>query len=138
MKCPFEPLDRAIVEYQDPAKADKICKIQKDLDDTMDIMVSGGQRAAAGGGGRRRAVAGGGGRAGGRRWWYRQRARHKQMPLFVSLRETDLVACGPLALVAHPFTIYCPRSHRIVAQNHRQCAGARRQARHASRKVQRP
>ena len=38
MKCAFEPLDKAIIEYQDPAKADKICKIQKDLDDTMDIM----------------------------------------------------------------------------------------------------
>ncbi len=31
-------LDKAIVEYQDPSKADKITKIQKDLDDTMDVM----------------------------------------------------------------------------------------------------
>jgi len=37
-KLPFEQLDKAIVEYQDPAKADKITKIQKDLDDTMDVM----------------------------------------------------------------------------------------------------
>mmetsp|Transcript_12333 Transcript_12333/g.20043 ORF Transcript_12333/g.20043 Transcript_12333/m.20043 type:complete len:201 (+) Transcript_12333:134-736(+) len=34
----FEPLDKAIVDYQDPAKADKITKIQKDLDDTMEVM----------------------------------------------------------------------------------------------------
>ena len=39
-KCPFGPLDTALVEYQDPAQADKITKIQKDLDDTMNIMVS--------------------------------------------------------------------------------------------------
>lgn len=35
---PFEPLEKALVEYQDPSKADKITKIQKDLDDTMEVM----------------------------------------------------------------------------------------------------
>mmetsp|Transcript_16191 Transcript_16191/g.31331 ORF Transcript_16191/g.31331 Transcript_16191/m.31331 type:complete len:201 (-) Transcript_16191:397-999(-) len=35
---PFEALDKAIIEYQDPAKADKITKIQKDLDATMEVM----------------------------------------------------------------------------------------------------
>jgi synaptobrevin family protein YKT6 len=34
----FEPLARAIVDFQDPAKADKITKIQKDLDQTMEVM----------------------------------------------------------------------------------------------------
>ncbi|GBG24558.1 Synaptobrevin-like YKT6 [Hondaea fermentalgiana] len=34
----FEPLDQAIIEYQDPSKADKISKIQKDLDATMEVM----------------------------------------------------------------------------------------------------
>mmetsp|Transcript_21485 Transcript_21485/g.37976 ORF Transcript_21485/g.37976 Transcript_21485/m.37976 type:complete len:201 (+) Transcript_21485:155-757(+) len=37
-KIPFEALDKAIVEFQDPAKADKITKIQKDLDQTMEVM----------------------------------------------------------------------------------------------------
>lgn len=34
----FAPLNQAIAEYQDPQKADKICKIQKELDDTMEVM----------------------------------------------------------------------------------------------------
>ena len=34
----FEPLAKAIVDFQDPAKADKITKIQKDLDQTMEVM----------------------------------------------------------------------------------------------------
>lgn len=34
----FEPIDKAIVEYQDPTKADKITKIQKDLNETIDVM----------------------------------------------------------------------------------------------------
>ena len=34
----FPEIDKAITEYQDPAKADKITRIQKDLDDTMNIM----------------------------------------------------------------------------------------------------
>jgi len=37
-KLAFEPLDKAIVDCQDPAKADKITKIQRDLDETMDVM----------------------------------------------------------------------------------------------------
>jgi synaptobrevin family protein YKT6 len=37
-KINFDPLTKALVEYQDPAKADKITKIQQDLDQTMDIM----------------------------------------------------------------------------------------------------
>lgn len=36
--CPA--LDKAIKEYQDPTKADKITKIQKDLDETIGVMVS--------------------------------------------------------------------------------------------------
>ena len=34
----FPEIDTAITEFQDPAKADKITRIQKDLDDTMNIM----------------------------------------------------------------------------------------------------
>lgn len=34
----FDPINKAIVEYQDPSKVDKISKIQKDLNQTMDIM----------------------------------------------------------------------------------------------------
>mmetsp|Transcript_15974 Transcript_15974/g.40390 ORF Transcript_15974/g.40390 Transcript_15974/m.40390 type:complete len:201 (-) Transcript_15974:1438-2040(-) len=34
----FEGLKKAIVEYQDPSKADKITKIQQDLDQTMEVM----------------------------------------------------------------------------------------------------
>mmetsp|Transcript_19984 Transcript_19984/g.29563 ORF Transcript_19984/g.29563 Transcript_19984/m.29563 type:complete len:200 (+) Transcript_19984:49-648(+) len=34
----FEPMNQAILEYQDPAKADKITKIQKDLDDTTEVL----------------------------------------------------------------------------------------------------
>eukprot|EP00953_Heterococcus_sp_UTEX-ZZ885_P006033 3723-Heterococcus_DN1.PRE.2 len=34
----FAPLNQAIIDYQDPAKADKITKIQKDLDDTTTVL----------------------------------------------------------------------------------------------------
>jgi synaptobrevin homolog YKT6 len=34
----FAPLNQAIIDYQDPAKADKITKIQKDLDDTTNVL----------------------------------------------------------------------------------------------------
>ena len=34
----FEPINTYIVEYQDPQKVDKITKIQKELDSTMDVM----------------------------------------------------------------------------------------------------
>ena len=34
----LDALDKAIVEYQDPTKADKITKIQKDLNETIDVM----------------------------------------------------------------------------------------------------
>lgn len=34
----FEPLNDAIVKYQNPVEADKITKIQKDLDETIDIV----------------------------------------------------------------------------------------------------
>ena len=34
----FDPVTEAIVKYQDPQAADKICKIQKELDETMDVM----------------------------------------------------------------------------------------------------
>jgi len=34
----FEPLEGYIVKYQDPAAADKVTKIQKDLDDTTQIL----------------------------------------------------------------------------------------------------
>ena len=34
----FELSEKAIVEYQDPTKADKITKIQKDLNETIDVM----------------------------------------------------------------------------------------------------
>eukprot|EP00945_MAST-04E_sp_MAST-4E-sp1_P005534 g5534.t1 len=36
----FAPLTEAIQKYQDPNEADKICKIQKELDDTMNVMHS--------------------------------------------------------------------------------------------------
>ncbi|CAM9420158.1 unnamed protein product [Chrysoparadoxa australica] len=36
----FPPLDKAIIEYQDPAKADKITKIQRDLDETTNVLHS--------------------------------------------------------------------------------------------------
>ena len=36
----FAPLVEAIQKYQDPNEADKICKIQKELDDTMNVMHS--------------------------------------------------------------------------------------------------
>jgi len=35
---PFPSLDTALVKFQDPAEADKIMKIQKDLDETVNIM----------------------------------------------------------------------------------------------------
>jgi synaptobrevin family protein YKT6 len=35
----WAPLQEAITEYQDPAKADKITAIQKELDDTTQILV---------------------------------------------------------------------------------------------------
>ncbi len=35
----FPPLEKAVKEYQDPTKADKISKIKKDLDETTDILV---------------------------------------------------------------------------------------------------
>ncbi|KAG5192655.1 soluble NSF attachment protein receptor [Tribonema minus] len=34
----FAPMQQAIVDYQDPAKADKITKIQRDLDDTTNVL----------------------------------------------------------------------------------------------------
>lgn len=34
----FNHMNKAIADYQDPQKADKICKIQKELDDTMGVM----------------------------------------------------------------------------------------------------
>eukprot|EP00924_Labyrinthula_sp_SR-Ha-C_P002988 maker-scaffold_58-snap-gene-0.19-mRNA-1 protein AED:0.01 eAED:0.01 QI:154/1/1/1/1/1/2/1105/202 len=34
----FEELKKAIVEYQDPSKADKLTKIQKDLNETIEVM----------------------------------------------------------------------------------------------------
>ena len=34
----FEPVVHAINHFQDPQEADKICKIQKQLDDTMNVM----------------------------------------------------------------------------------------------------
>jgi len=34
----FEPLEGYLVKYQDPAAADKVTKIQKDLDDTTQIL----------------------------------------------------------------------------------------------------
>ena len=37
-ELPFEYIKRAIVDFQDPAEADKITKIQKDLDETIDIV----------------------------------------------------------------------------------------------------
>lgn len=37
-KIAFPALDTAIKEYQDPTKADKITKIQKDLDETIGVM----------------------------------------------------------------------------------------------------
>ena len=36
--APFPPLNSAIVEYQDPAKADKLTKIQRDLDETTQVL----------------------------------------------------------------------------------------------------
>mmetsp|Transcript_34451 Transcript_34451/g.53790 ORF Transcript_34451/g.53790 Transcript_34451/m.53790 type:complete len:205 (+) Transcript_34451:117-731(+) len=35
---PFPPLEQALTEYQDPAKADKITKIQKDLEETKQVL----------------------------------------------------------------------------------------------------
>jgi synaptobrevin family protein YKT6 len=35
----WAPLQEAITEYQDPAKADKITAIQKELDDTTAVLV---------------------------------------------------------------------------------------------------
>jgi synaptobrevin family protein YKT6 len=35
---PFPPIGSAIVEYQDPAKADKLTKIQRDLDETTAVL----------------------------------------------------------------------------------------------------
>lgn len=34
----FPPMDKMIVDYQDPAKADKITKIQRDLDETTEVL----------------------------------------------------------------------------------------------------
>ena len=34
----FEPLEGYLVKYQDPAAADKVTKIQKDLDETTQIL----------------------------------------------------------------------------------------------------
>ncbi len=36
----WAPVQEAITEYQDPAKADKITKIRRDLDETTEILVS--------------------------------------------------------------------------------------------------
>lgn len=36
---PFAPLDKALVEYQDPRKVDKIMRIQQDLEETKDVLV---------------------------------------------------------------------------------------------------
>ena len=36
---PFAPLDKALVEYQDPKKVDKIVKIQADLEETKEVLV---------------------------------------------------------------------------------------------------
>ena len=36
---PFAPLDKALVEYQDPKKVDKIMKIQADLEETKEVLV---------------------------------------------------------------------------------------------------
>jgi synaptobrevin family protein YKT6 len=33
----YPPLEKALVEYQDPGKADKITKIQKDLEETKQV-----------------------------------------------------------------------------------------------------
>jgi synaptobrevin homolog YKT6 len=35
----WAPVQEAIKEYQDPAKADKITKIRRDLDETTEILV---------------------------------------------------------------------------------------------------
>ncbi|CAN0242002.1 unnamed protein product, partial [Discosporangium mesarthrocarpum] len=35
----FPPMEKAIIDYQDPAKADKITKIQRDLDETTEVLV---------------------------------------------------------------------------------------------------
>ena len=35
---PFAPLDKALVEYQDPRKVDKIMRIQQDLEETKDVL----------------------------------------------------------------------------------------------------
>ncbi|GMH55661.1 hypothetical protein TrRE_jg110 [Triparma retinervis] len=35
---PYPPLEEYLAKYQDPASADKITKIQKDLDDTTEIL----------------------------------------------------------------------------------------------------
>uniref|UniRef100_A0A7S0VF17 V-SNARE coiled-coil homology domain-containing protein n=1 Tax=Hemiselmis tepida TaxID=464990 RepID=A0A7S0VF17_9CRYP len=35
---PFPPLDDALVKYQDPAEADKITRIQKDLEETKQVL----------------------------------------------------------------------------------------------------
>lgn len=39
-------LDRALMQYQNPNEGDKVLKIQKDLDETKGILVSGGGGAA--------------------------------------------------------------------------------------------
>ena len=35
---PYPPLEQYVTTYQDPSSADKITKIQKDLDDTTEIL----------------------------------------------------------------------------------------------------
>ena len=37
---PFAKLDKALVDYQDPSKVDKIMKIQADLEETKEVLVS--------------------------------------------------------------------------------------------------
>ena len=37
----WAPVQEAVKEYQDPAKADKITKIRRDLDETTEILVRG-------------------------------------------------------------------------------------------------
>lgn len=36
----YPPLGQAVKDYQDPAQADKITKIQRELDETTEILVS--------------------------------------------------------------------------------------------------
>lgn len=38
--CAFRMLDERVREFQDPADADKITRIQRDLEDTKEVLVS--------------------------------------------------------------------------------------------------